>query len=72
MNQKSIHVISRGNRWALIKKGAIRAIKLYLDKEEAILAGKKYLAKGYDLFVHRRDGMVDLWKKAPAELRQVA
>jgi hypothetical protein len=72
MNKKSIHVISRGNRWALIKRGAIRATRLYDNKQEAIEEGKKYLKKGYDLFVHRKDGMVDFWKKAPAELRQVA
>ena len=72
MNEKSVHIISRGQRWALKKRGAHRALKIYDDKAEAIMAATKFLSGGYDVFIHRKDGTVDVWKKAPARLRHVA
>lgn len=73
MNEKSIHVIKRGNRWAVRKYGASRALKLYDEKVDAILAASKYWERGYDLVVHRKDGSVEYWKWSPTKKqREVA
>ena len=72
MNKKSIHVIKRGKRWAIRKYGASRALKLYDEKVDAILAASKIWEQGYDLVVHRKDGSVEYWKWSPTKQREVA
>jgi len=52
-----IHIISRGKKWAVKKKGAKRASKLYDTAGEAtwhaINMGKENI-----IFVHRKDGTI--------------
>ena len=70
MDKKSIHVIKRRNRWAVRKFGASRALKLYDQKVDAILAASKFWERGYTLVVHLKDGSVDYWKLAPETHRK--
>ena len=64
-SSKRIHVISRNKGWAVKRHGAIRASKLYFNKNAAIRDAEKMAEiKGCDLVVHKRDGSVQSWKKS--------
>jgi hypothetical protein len=64
-NIKRVHIISRFNGgWAVKKQGASRALKVFPTKEEAVIGSSPYLQLGYDLVIHRKDGSVELYKKA--------
>jgi hypothetical protein len=64
-NIKRVHIISRYNGgWAVKKQGAARALKVFPTKEEAVIGSSPYLQLGYDLVIHRKDGSVELYKKA--------
>ncbi len=63
---KRVHIISRINGgWAVLKQGASRAVKVYPTREEAVLGSYPFLQLGYDLVIHRKDGSVEQFKKAP-------
>ena len=62
---KRVHIISRYNGgWAVKKQGASRALKVFPTKEEAVISSSPFLLLGYDLVIHRKDGSVELYKKA--------
>jgi Uncharacterized protein conserved in bacteria (DUF2188) len=59
-----VHVIKRGNGWALKRQGATKATKVFETKAAAVEAAQKMLASGFDLIIHKIDGSVEQWKKA--------
>jgi len=65
--KKSVHIIKRGERWAIKKQGASRATQLYDNKEEAILDGREFRELGYDLVIHRKDGKIQRHEKAKTQ-----
>ena len=56
---RRLHIISRGNRWALIRERTDRALRVLDTKAAAIYHAMPYLATGYDIVVHHRDGTVE-------------
>ena len=64
-NIKRVHIISRYNGgWAILKQGALRALKVYPTKEDAVIGSYPFMQLGYDLVIHRKDGSVEQFKKA--------
>ena len=63
---RRLHIISRGTRWALTRENADRALRVFDTKVTALRYALPYLATGYDIVVHHRDGMVEEWLKADA------
>lgn len=61
---RRMHIITRGTRWALLREGAGRALRVLDTKDGAIREARPYLADGYDVVIHRRDGTVEKWLKA--------
>jgi hypothetical protein len=57
---KRVHVISRGDSWAVKKEGNLKASKVYPDKETAITGARK---SGHDVVVHKKDGSIQKWEK---------
>jgi len=57
---KRVHIISRGDNWAVKKEGTTRASKIYQDKESAITSARK---SGLDVVVHKKDGSIQKWEK---------
>jgi hypothetical protein len=57
-NGKRIHVLSSGERWAIKKEGATRAIKVLSSKDEALRIAKIIGRNGAAKFIinHRKDG----------------
>ena len=56
----SYHVIYRDSRWHVRKDGARRATKSFDSRLAAIDYGRSLvLSKRVDLFIHRRDGLVE-------------
>lgn len=64
MDTTRVHIIKRGNGWAVKKEGGLRASKIYESKDAAKEYTRLYLEKGYDVIVHKRDGSVEKWEKA--------
>jgi gamma-glutamyl phosphate reductase len=61
MSETRLHIISRGERWALVAEDTDRAIKLHDSIEEATEAAKIYTERGNDVIIHHRDGSVAQW-----------
>ncbi len=61
---KRIHVIKRGEGWAIKKEGASRATRIYKNKREAVEEGREFREMGYDLAIHKKDGSIQRWEKA--------
>ncbi len=59
-----VHVIKRGDGWAVKKQGAERATRVYGTKEEAVKGTEKYRSSGHDVIVHKGDGSIEEWKKS--------
>ena len=59
-SDKRVHVISRGDNWAVKKEGTTRASKIYQDRESAITGAHK---SGLDVVVHKKDGSILKWVK---------
>jgi hypothetical protein len=57
---KRVHVISRGDSWAVKKEGNLKASKIYQDKQAAISDARK---SGVDVVVHKKDGSIQKWEK---------
>jgi hypothetical protein len=53
-------VISRGNKWVILKEGWKRAFRTNLDKSKAITEAVYESAdNGGKIFVHNKDGTID-------------
>lgn len=62
--KKRADIIKRGDGWAIKVQGASRASRLYYNKEEAIIDGREFRERGYDLFIHKKDGKIQSVQKA--------
>ncbi|MCE2439003.1 MAG: DUF2188 domain-containing protein [Candidatus Latescibacteria bacterium] len=62
-NCKRVHVISRKDRWAVMKEGNSRASRIYSTRSAAE-EGASEISNGSDVVIHRRDGTVQKWIKA--------
>lgn len=62
MSDKStVHVIKSANRWVVLKADALRALRAFPTKQEAIQLALLYRHQGYDLVVHRQNGTIERW-----------
>ena len=62
MNRKArVHIIYRGDGWAVKKEGAARAYKILGTQAEAIRFAKRNYAKDTEIIVHRKDGSIHKW-----------
>ena len=60
------HIIKRGTQWALLKEDADRASKIYDTKKDALEGAKKLDSlSGYDIVVHKKNGLIEKWVRAP-------
>lgn len=59
MTNKDIHVVPRGDNWAVEKEGASRASKIVDTQKEAIGHAKDQARReNVEVVVHRRDGSI--------------
>ncbi len=58
-----VHVIARGHGWAIKKQGALKATRVYKDKDTAVKNAKKMSNAGYSVIIHKKDGTVQRWEK---------
>ena len=63
---RRLHIISRGTKWALTREDTDRALRVLATKAGTLRYALPYLATGYDIVVHHRDGTVEEWLKADA------
>jgi hypothetical protein len=55
--KKRIHVVKRGEGWAVKKEGASKASRIYQNKEDAVERAINFMRTGgYDLIIHSKDG----------------
>ncbi len=55
-----VHIISRDDRWAVVKEKARRATKIHETKSSAVDHGRSIARKsGARLVIHKRDGSVE-------------
>ncbi len=53
------HIVPGSKGWSVRKGGATRASKIFKTKREAVAYGVKISKKqGAELYIHRRDGLV--------------
>lgn len=64
MEAKRVHIIKRGESWAVKKQGNLRASKKFDTKKEAIENAENLRERGYDLIIHRKNGTVEKWKRS--------
>ena len=62
VERKRVHIIKRGEKWAMLKEEKSRASRIYDDKKVAIESASKLLERGYDLIIHNVDGTVQKWE----------
>lgn len=60
---KRVHVIKRGEKWAVKKQGNIKASGVYDTQREATSVARSYKKSGYDIIIHNRDGTIKKWEK---------
>lgn len=60
-NSPRVHIIYRGDSWAVKKEGTARAYKILKTQAEAIRFAKRNYAKGTEIIVHRKDGSILKW-----------
>ena len=53
-----LHIIKRGERWAVKSEGASKASKIYATKEQAASSARK---SGKIVIVHKKDGTIQKW-----------
>ena len=58
------HIVKRESGWAIKQEGASRASKIYPKKDDAIEAARKYLEKGFEIIIHKKDGSIEEWLKS--------
>lgn len=59
MAKKDVHVVPRGNSWAVEKNGSQRASKVTETQREAIAAGKKIAEREKsELVIHGENGRI--------------
>ena len=59
MAKKDVHVVPRGNGWAVEKNGSTRASKVTETQREAISAGKKIAEREKsELVIHGENGRI--------------
>lgn len=59
MKKQVIHVVPRGDKWAVERGGASRASKIVETQREAIVVGKNLAEKGgTELLIHGVDGRI--------------
>jgi hypothetical protein len=63
-DQNRVHIISRGDGWAVKREGASRAARIHPSKRDAIDDAERLRDRGHDIVVHRRDGSIERWKKS--------
>jgi hypothetical protein len=64
MDKTRIHIIKRGDGWAIKKEGGLKASRVFDKKEDAEEHSRRYRNDGYDVIVHRKDGSIEKWEKA--------
>ena len=64
---KRVHVIKRGEGWSILKEGASRATRIYKTKREAVEGARIFKKRGYDLIIHKEDGLIQKWEKPQKE-----
>jgi hypothetical protein len=58
-SQTGYHVISSENRWSVLKSGAQRAARVFVNQPEAVAYAVKVAAPAaVEVVVHRKDGSV--------------
>jgi hypothetical protein len=62
-----VHIISRGDGWAIKKEGNTKATKIYQNKDSAIKGAQNFIEQGHDVIVHKRDGSIQAWEKGKKE-----
>jgi hypothetical protein len=56
---KTYHIISRGNKWAVVRNLALRPLKIFSSKQSAInFARTRVNYDDTEIVVHTRDGEV--------------
>jgi len=59
--KNTIHVISSRGGWRVVRQGARRARRAFLDKDQAIAYGRKFARRlQSELVVHTRDAGVEM------------
>jgi hypothetical protein len=55
------HIISRGNRWGVLREGCKRMYKIHDDKPSAVAHAKRLAQKSpkWKVVVHKRDASLD-------------
>jgi hypothetical protein len=56
-----VHIIYRGDGWAVKKEGTARAYKILKTQSEAIRFAKRNYVRGTEIIVHRKDGSIRKW-----------
>ena len=64
MTKNRVHILKRGERWAVKKEGKQIASRVFKSKTEAVEDSQNYSTKGFDIVVHRADGTIEKWDKA--------
>lgn len=60
INRRRIHIIKRGKKWAVRFEFALRASKLFHDKNKAIeYAINHYKHRGWEIVIHKKDGTIE-------------
>lgn len=59
MAKKNVHVVPKGNQWAVKKEGNQRVTSVHSRKEDAIERGRQEAEKEHsELIIHRQDGTI--------------
>ena len=64
IKQSRVHIIKRGEGWAVKKEGNQIASRVFKSKTEAVKDSQIYSSRGFDVVVHRADGTIEKWDKA--------
>ncbi|WP_303774219.1 DUF2188 domain-containing protein [Anaerolinea thermophila] len=58
-NNRNVHVVPKGNQWAVKKEGNKRATSIHQRKEKAEKRGREEAKKEHsELIIHRKDGTI--------------
>ncbi|MEW6179131.1 MAG: DUF2188 domain-containing protein [Chloroflexota bacterium] len=59
MAKKNVHVVPKGNQWAVKKEGNQRATSIHNRKQDAEKRGRHEAEKeGSELIIHKKDGTI--------------
>ena len=56
-----VHIIYRGDGWAVKKEGTAKAYRILRTQKEAINFAKRNYSQGTEIIVHRKDGSILKW-----------